>query len=335
MNMFNSRGLMLFLCILTIVQFTYCSSSTVTRSPSNSDNTSVTDQSDNQNVNLKLNLSEGDTYYLVSTLEQTMSMEMMGRQVETINYIRNGQDFHVDDVQGNIFSIRTTLADIAMKMEMAGGPSSSTVIDYDSKRPTNSNNPLKDIFATMVGESFSVRVTDTGKILETTGMEELMSKVIASAPGPVNQQLQNMISGDNMIQGLEQMFNIYPDGPVSLGDTWSIDQNISMGINLAITTIYTLNSRSNGISSLGVKGTLKTLPGSTMPGMESMNISMNMTGSSEGTVNISEDSGWIRDGLIIQNISGSMEMQNPNNPAMNMSIPMTMIMKTTFSSEKK
>lgn len=288
-----------------------------------------------QSVNLRLNLSKGDTYYLASTHEQTITIEMMGMLTEIGMNLRFGQEFQVDDVQNNIFNIRTTFTDVAIKMDMAGGMFGASNVDYDSRRQSNPDHPVANIFAGLVGESFSMRVSATGKIIETSGLEEIMSKVISSSAIPLDPQLQTMIGKGNLRQGIEQMFNIYPDKPVGPGETWSKNQTISAGINFDVSSNYTLNSRMNGISSLGVKGTLKTLPGSTMPGMEMLNMTLTMTGVSEGTIYVSEDTGWIRDGTIIQNISGSMEMLNPEFPLQTISLPLKMVLKTSYTSVKK
>ena len=288
-----------------------------------------------QSVNLRLNLSKGDTYYLASTNEQTLTIEMMGMLTKIGINLRFGQEFHVDDVQDNIFNIRTTFTDVAIKMDMAGGMFGISNVDYDSRRQSNPDHPVANIFAGLVGESFSMKISSTGKIIETSGLEEIMSKVISSSAVPLDPQLQIMIGEGNLRQGIEQMFNIYPDKPVSPGDTWSKNQTISAGISFDVSSTYTLNSRTNGISSLGVTGTLKTLPGSTMPGMEMLNMTLTMTGASEGTIYVSEDTGWIKDGTIIQNISGSMKMLNPEFPLQTISLPLKMVLKTSYNSVKK
>jgi hypothetical protein len=287
-----------------------------------------------QIVDLKLNLSKGDTYYLASTNEQTFTMEMMGMVTEIGINLRFGQEFLVDEVQNNIFTIRTTFADVAFKMDMAGGMFGASNVDYDSKRSSNPEHPIANIFAGLVGKSFSMKVSEAGKIIETSGLDEIMSKVISSSALPLDPQMQTLIGEGSLRQGIEQMFNIYPGKPVRPGETWSNNQIVSAGINFDVSSNYTLNRRSNGISSLGVKGSLKTLPGSTMPGMEMLNMTLTMSGVSTGTMDVSENTGWIKEGLIVQIISGSMEMLNPDSPSQKVSLPLKMILKTTYTSKK-
>lgn len=288
-----------------------------------------------QSVDLRLNLSKGDTYYLASTNEQTYTVEMMGMFTEIGMNLRFGQEFQVEDVQNNIFSLRTTFADVAVKMDMKGGLFGSSNVDFDSKRSSNPDHPVANTFAGLVGMSFLMKVSSAGKIIETSGLEEIMSKIIASSAVPLDPQVQTMIGEGSLRQGIEQMFNIYPDKLVKPGDTWSKNQTISAGINFNVSSNYALNTRTNGVSSLGVKGSLRTLPGSTMPGMEMLNMTIIMTGASEGTINVTENTGWIRDGTITQNISGSMEMLNPDYPSQTISLPLNMVLKTTYSSSKK
>lgn len=288
-----------------------------------------------QSVDLKLNLSKGETYYLASTNDQTFTIEMMGMVTKIGLSLRIGQEFHVDDVQNNIFNLRTTFTDVAIKTDMAGGMFGASNVDYDSRSQSNPDHPIANIFAGLVGATFSMKISSAGKIIETSGLDEIMSKVISSSAMPIDPQIQAIIGEGGLRQGIEQMFNIYPGKLVRPGDTWSKNQMISAGLNFDVSSSYTLNRRTNGISSLGLKGTLKTLPGSTMPGMEMLNMTLTMNGVSEGTINVSENSGWIKDGTIIQNISGSMEMLNPDFPSQTISLPLKMVLKTTYSSENK
>lgn len=289
----------------------------------------------NSPVTLKLNLSKGETYYLASTSDQNINMEMMGSQVNAKILLRFGQEFAVENVEGDISTIRATYKDVSIKMDMASGASPVPSIEYDSENPTEANDPVSRIFSTLPGESFVMKITSSGKITEVTGLEEIVEKIIAASGAGTNPQMEAMFNEGTIRQGMEIMFGIYPDDPVTVGDEWTEKHEFSAGINFDISSTFKLIGRSNRISTLEVKGTIKSQPGSSMPGMEMMQMTVNMKGITEGTLQISEDTGWIQGGTLTQTITGSVEMSSPANPSQTMTMPMDIFIKTTYSSNKR
>lgn len=286
-------------------------------------------------VILKLNLSKGETYYLASTSDQNINMEIMGLQVKVKILLRFGQEFTVENVEGDISTIRATYKDVSIKVDMVSGANPIPPIEYDSENPTKANDPVSRIFSTLRGESFVMKITSSGKITEVTGLAEIMEKIKASAGTGINPQMEAMFNEGTIRQGMEIMFGIYPDDAVTVGDEWTKKHEFSTGINFDVSSTFKLKSRSDRISTLEVKGTIKSQPGSSMPGMEMMQMTVIMNGITEGTLQISEDTGWIQGGTLTQTITGSVEMSSPVNPSQTMTMPMDIFIKTTYSSNKR
>lgn len=159
--------------------------------------------------------------------------------------------------------------------------------------------------------------------------------------GPIiKPELPEGLSVETIQESIKDMLYIYPDNPVRIGDSWTKKRTVpQQGMILELNSTYTLQSRSNGLSTVEVKGTTEMKMGSGMPGLgdlpPGMSVKFNMQGTQEGTLFISETTGLIQESDITLKISGNMEMTNPTNPAQSIDIPITMTIKTSSTSEKK
>lgn len=145
---------------------------------------------------------------------------------------------------------------------------------------------------------------------------------------------------ESIQENMKSIFNIYPDNLVSIGDSWTKESTVNLEeFQMESNTTYTLQSRSNGLSTVGVKGTLEMNPGSAIPGLGDLpsNVSMNfnLEGTQEGNLVVSETTGLIQESDITLNISGNIEMTNSTNPALTINIQITMTGKTGYTSEKR
>jgi len=287
-------------------------------------------------VSLKLNLKKGDRYYMPAVTEQTMTMDMMGMLMDVSSKITFGSEYYVEDVDENqIATMGVTYKDIAFKMDVAGGPEAEQSIVYDSKKQITPTDPAAQVFAAMVGKSFKVKIASNGRIEEVQGLKEIISDVISVAGAGAAMSFEGLIDEKSLRKSMGLMFDIYPDKPVRIGDAWTKKDSIAMGfLNLEVAGTYTLQARSDGMSTIEVTSTIKAKPGAALPGAGMMDVTINMNGTQKGTLVISEDSGWIKEGTITQNISGYIEMVNPATNE-TISMPMSVISKTSYTSEKK
>lgn len=287
-------------------------------------------------VSLKLNLKKGDRYYMPSVNEMTMTMDMMGMSMDMSSNTTFGFEFYVEDVDENqIATMDVTFKDIAFKANVAGAPGAAQSIVYDSKKQTTPTDPAAKAFAAMVGKSYKMKLASNGRIEEVQGLKEILSSVASLVDAGSAVSFEGLIDEKSIQQSMSLMFDIYPGKPVRIGDTWTKKDSIAMGfLNLEVAGTYSLQARSEGMSTVEVASTIKMKPGGVFPGAGMMDATVNMSGTQKGTFVISEDSGWIKEGAITQNISGYMEMVNPATNE-TISMPMSFISKTSYTSEKK
>ena len=131
---------------------------------------------------------------------------------------------------------------------------------------------------------------------------------------------------------MQKVAGIFPDVPVGIGDSWTKESYILDIFPAIIKSKYTLRNRQNGISTIEVQSTVEPNPDAQAKPMDfgAANLSYEITGTTEGAIQVEESSGWTISGKYTQKMSGVMKMENTTQPSRNMSIHITIESTTTI-----
>ena len=129
----------------------------------------------------------------------------------------------VDDVAADgTTTLRATFESIGIDMSTPMGR-----MAYDSEHPESASDPgsmLKNMFANMIGESFTVAVSPAGVVQRVEGLTRLADKMFATLPanaGPMLGGFRQAMNDDAMKQNMSQAYPTFPDRPLKAGDTWN------------------------------------------------------------------------------------------------------------------
>ena len=285
-------------------------------------------------VQLKLNLEKGKTYTYGMKTHMDMNMEMMGQKMNT--------GFDMDfrylivlekvDSQGNNI-IKSTIGDLKVKAEVMG-----MSMGYDSKEKVDTSHQdamsasFRKMFGGMVGKSFKVTLAPNGEVKEVEGVNELVTSMADAMPGSdeektkMKDQLSQSFNEQLIKQSYGQMFNLYPDKPVKVGDTWNKEVEFAMkGMNNKQEITYKVKEITADNVVLDLKGDIKT-SGSTPSDSTTKAPAMSMTGTETGTMTLDRTSGMTTSGDIDMILKGMVEVQGKK-------MPMDMKMKVTLANK--
>lgn len=161
----------------------------------------------------------------------------------------------------------------------------------------------------MVGKSIIMTIKNK-KVVDVSGMDSVIAPDEASRA-----MMEKMFSAESLNQSFGMMFNIYPDKPVKIGDSWDAENEIEMGsMKMKVKTTYTLAGVKDGLAELTVNGTINSKGSMTQGGMD---MNMDMKGSQKGRMYLKLETGYINKGNYDMNIDATMD-------AMGQKIPMTL-----------
>ena len=280
-------------------------------------------------VKLELKLAKGKTYYQKTVTDQQIAQTMMGQEQKMEQGIGTGLKLQVLDVdaQGNM-RIQYTYLWSRLKQV-----NPMVEIDYDSSRQS----PVPagaEAFAGLVGQSYTVKITPKGKVLDVNGVEQLREAVLKKLPAGADTSLaMNPVAMYIDKQGVKQMVEmnmaIYPEKPVSPSDSWSKHLTMAVGFTLVIDSKWTLQKEEAGVATIGVMATVRTDPNAPPIEANGMKMKAQMSGTQEGTIRIVEATGLIVSSQDRAQIKGQLDIVAPGQDQPAMSIPMTILTQVT------
>lgn len=197
---------------------------------------------------LKFNLEKGKGY----DYEMIWDMDSKVAGQESNISITALYSMNVSAVEGNVRDITTSYKSMRMNMKMMG-----MTFDIDSDKPIDNGdtdvtkNPLgmmNKVVSSIIGKKFIIKVDDEGKVLEVQGFEKILTDMVDSMgvdgdqKAQVEASLKDQFSNQSIKDQFAQVFTIFPNKEVKVGDTW--EKSFSTGGKMAGTynTKYTVKS---------------------------------------------------------------------------------------------
>jgi hypothetical protein len=158
------------------------------------------------------------------------------------------------------------------------------------------------MFGALKGKSFLMKVDKEGKVTEVTGLQQIADAMVGSMnlkeemkPAAM-QAFTQQFNEQNIKDIFSQSFNIFPNKPVKVGDSWEKQIAGSTSMPMDVTTTYTVKSIEGDIVNLDAKSKMKFTGGA------------NMTGDQTSTMQVNAKTGLVVNGDFEQKLDGQMRM---------------------------
>lgn len=256
-----------------------------------------------QTYKLSFNPANGDKYNIAGVTDMKLVQSIMGQDMEIKVKTDMGMAYDIA-AAGENKSLKMTYDKIKMTMEMMG---QEIVMDSDTPNDKES----KSLVA-LKGSSITAILKPNGEIIEIQGTEELAKK-IGDISGQEKEAIKGFMSKDAIKSALEQSLRVYPDKPVAVGDTWAVTTLLESPYKLTSNNTYTLTKVEKNIGYLNVASKLTTNGAQPMQA-NGMEMTINLTGDSKGTLEIDINNGMPLTSSIDQNLKGKMEVMGQEVP---------------------
>jgi len=277
-------------------------------------------------LDLKLRLKPGQKYgmQLITELKRTETME--DRQENESFMFAKGMGFEVKDVDTNsVASVEVTCRTLQMKVIRAGGYR----MEYDSTEQSIADDYSKipAIQAAGVGESFVIKVTPKGKVIELRGIEQMHSRMIEkinawdekylkmefferhkeSFKERRRNNIKSSYSKKEIKNMLSNIITAFPERPVGIGKSW-VDK-IKIWKNYEIDGTYTLKESAKD---LRAERTAEESPFSWVNN-EGRKVGFKIVGSCEGRSEVDQQTGWLVRSKIKMRFTGEVIDEEADN----------------------
>lgn len=253
-------------------------------------------------VLLRLNVKPGQIYRMSLSTSQKTTMDMPDQKMDVVQSSDLRVVYTVDRVEpdGTI--------DLTCVYEAIRARIKSSFMDaaFDSSAPKKADPSLAKIFKPMVGARLQVCMASNGRVLETKGIKELVSKSTASMTPQQRKNMEKWISGQltsNLVGGVDE----YSEKPVHPGDSWTTQSVVDVSFPVNVRTTYQLKESRDGFHLIEVSSEITSSPGKPDPKAASV---PSLKGTQTGTIKVDSETGWPVSSRLIQKISGEMTMQS-------------------------
>ena len=244
---------------------------------------------------LQFNLSNGKSY--VYETAWNMDQTIMN-QPSTVN-ISGVYGIEVLSEEAGIRTLKGVYRNFKMYMKMMG-----MEIDVDTDKPNtpvagDENNPstmVARVFSGIAGKTFTMKVDQEGKVIEVSGIEEMVKSMVDSMDFDANtkQQMQASLEDQFNEQSIKdafaQAFYIFPNKKVKDGDSWTKTFTMGGKTPSKQTTTYTVTDIEGDIVTLDTKTDISSVG------------EMEISGSQTGKVLVDSRTGLMVNGNFDQNM---------------------------------
>jgi hypothetical protein len=197
---------------------------------------------------------------------------------------------------------------------------------YDSAQQATPPAGMEPL-AALLNQSYALKLSPKGKVLDIQGMEQLKEAVQKKMPpGAEASQMGNMMNPFTSKEGVKEMTEsamaVYPDKPVDSGQSWTDKQVLTAGFGRTEESKYTLQKQEAGVAVVGVTATVRANPEAAPMEAQGMKMRFDLSGTMEGTLRIVEATGLIQSGEGRQQLKGEIKVGDAAQGQPAMAIPM-------------
>jgi hypothetical protein len=264
---------------------------------------------------VKLNPSPGSSYHYDMTNQSQIEMEVEDKEVNNINKSTTGINYTITkDSSGNyIFTINYDKVQLHTK-------NGDQETDFDAANAYVSPEPLERMLGLLVKSTMRATIDSTGQVKGITGYKELGEKIISNINSSdsysitlAKSQWEKMIGNGIIKKNMDQVFKVFPDSAIHIGNTWRMNSREEGEIALNVKSIFTLKTINDDIAMINAEGTITSdnIP-STLMGLSG--VVANLKGTQKAQYEVETKTGMLISCKIQADVDGNIQMMGREIP---------------------
>jgi hypothetical protein len=230
---------------------------------------------------IKMRLANGDKFGQDLDMTMDMGIKMAAMNMDMKMNMNMTMDMEVLGDTGELKKLRFTYTKAKMSMDLKGVPGNGV----------NSNDLLDKAAARIEGKSINLLLNKNNEIVEVSGFEEMMTDSNEEDPA-MREEMKKMFSKDQLNSMMGLMFQMYPDHPVRVGDTWEKESDMNMGpFKMRMKNKFRLKEANNGVAIIQVENSYS---GKGKMEQGSVNADVDMDGKQKGEMGVRMDDGYLK-----------------------------------------
>jgi len=303
MNM--SKSIYIFL-LLVVNSFLFCKTHP-------DSNRHYSDNDPKKAYRLQLNPKSGSQYTYSITKETEFDVEMEGKEVDNKSRATMVVTYTIGkDSAGNV-----VLSMVYDKIHLYTKTGDKET-DMDADIGEASGDPAERMLALLKGAGIQAVVSPAGQVKAFKGIDEIRDKVLAKfdpsdtyGKSMAGKQWDERIKDGLIKSNMEQLFSIFPDSNVHVGDRWKLSSTQKEGINLHSQSSFQLKEIVDGTAVVHSEGEIRSEGTGEMGGAT---FTADLKGKQDGEFEMESETGMLLSSNINSTIAGAMNIMGRNVP---------------------
>ncbi|MES1225220.1 MAG: DUF6263 family protein, partial [Bacteroidota bacterium] len=257
----------------------------------------------------------------------SVKIEVDEKKVETINKTNVGINYKINKDSAGHFLVQLQYKKIHVYSKNA-----NTESDIDVADSATSSDPTTKMLALLTSSVITATINNSGEVIKIDGYRDAVNKMLSemntvdlNTKEAMQKQWQQLVEQKLVKTNVDQLFRIFPDSAVHVGDKWKLISKEAGDIAYFSKNFYTLKSVSDGIATIESDGEI--MSDSTKTNYMNFEINSNFTGTQKGEYEVDIKTGMMVDCNMEVNIKGVLEM-------MGRDIPITISTKVKMKGKK-
>lgn len=287
-----------------------------------------------QTMELCLNLKEGREYQQNSESSMTIVQDLGEQTMEIFMIVKGKMTYKVTGVGEKEYEMNVKYESVSLSMEMPQGK-----VEFSSEQP-GEDDIFSQILSEMVGKPFQVSMTRTGRVKEVKNIDKMIESIFKNFKGlsaaEVKQFKAQLMKayGEKAFRGsIEMVTAIYPDKPVSIGESWIVKTKLESGMLVDLKTNYTLEANEADHNLIRGVSEIETLDKDSYIEVDGVAVRYDLKGEMHSEIKVNKSTGWIVEAKISQHISGSASLKDSPQFPGGMDIPMSIDSKIAYGDD--
>lgn len=270
-----------------------------------------------------LNLANGATYFLNSTVNSAITQTVAGQETKINLGLAFSMAFKVTSTADSVYSMEVSYHSLSMTMDMAGN-----TVTMDSKKNDPQDLP-STMIAVMMNKPFNIEMTKSGRVKSVTNLDKIFATfdTFTQVDAARREQVKTMLMqsfGPNAFKGsIEVGTAIFPAAPVAKDGKWVVNTSLESPVKAAVSVNYQLVDVAAGLYIIHGDGTITSDKNAAPTDINGMPIKYNLNGSMVSDIRVDKATGWISEVKLKQIMMGDMQiLDNPKVPG-GMTVPLS------------
>jgi len=254
--------------------------------------------------NLRLSLLPGSYYNYEISNETVIEVDFEDKIVENINRTELGFNYLVSNDSAGNSLLTMTFNRIHLFKKI-----NDIETEMDAANATFSTDPTEKMLGLLKGSEFRTTINKRGEVLNITGLKEMSGNIMNLFPQTddntkvaIEAEWEKIAENGFVKSSLEQLFKLFPDSAIHLGDSWNLKSTQDPAFPVTILGHYQLKAINNNLAIIESEGKVKENTSITL--QETGWLISQLSGDQQGVFDMETSTGMLINGKIKAKITG-------------------------------